>query len=211
MPPRVVSINSASRRTYGWGTKIFAALCYMALAYGGFSLLNIQPGVGLRTLLNMMFLVMMLYWIFIHQQVHKTSYFKQNRWLLIVIGICLIILNLQIAVLFALLALLYWALVVRVGGTAGYFLKYHLLTVQALGVIVLLAGCIALAVIELVMACLQPLPVGEIMAWLAITPNLLNYAVMALLIFPSIALAIAALMDKTPRVPPITDWIRYWA
>jgi len=211
LPPRVIPITSASRRNYGWGTKVFAALCYVALAYAGYSLLNIPPDAGLRVLLNMMFLAVMMYWIFVHQQVHKTSYFKQNRWLLIVIGVCLIILNLQVAVLFALLALLYWALVLRSGGSAGYFLKYHLLTVQALGIIILLGGCIALAVVELIIACLQSLPVGDILSWLAIAPQLLKYAVMALLIFPSLALAIAALMDKTPRVPSITDWIRYWA
>ncbi len=156
-------------------------------------------------------MLMMIYWFFIHQQVHKTTYFRQNRWLLIVIAVCIVILNPMVALLFAGLGGLYWLLIVRPGTSTGYFYKYHLLTMQALGVVTLLVGCMAMAVIQLLMAIFQMIQVTEILTALASLMLILKWVEMAVLILSGLALALSALLDKTPRIPPITDWIRYWA
>jgi hypothetical protein len=193
-----------SDHNQGHSLKVFAMLFYLFVAF--MLTLGGQPtGEGLWTLmiLGVLFNYMVL------QRLYRTSYFKDNRVMLIIVLLILILVYKFTVLLVMGMAVLYWLLVGRSGREAPYFLKFHMLTALIFNFFLLMPYLILNSAVNLVSRCLTLFHLAGADAVVgSVSHTILPLFVMGLMWGAAIWLSINVLMGRTPYFAVITDNVR---
>lgn len=203
-----------SGKTDGNGFKVFALAFYLTLAYilifgvsvPDFSLGAIRLSEGG---LSVLLILGLMYTFLLRKQIYKSSYFSKNKVLLLILLVIFTLAFQLQALVFMLLAGLYWLLIGHSGKEAPYFLRFHLATALILNFFLLMPYLILQSAVALLIALFKVLQLGAFALPLVLTDQiflpLLTAGFMGL---AAIWLSISALMGRTPYIKIVTQQVR---
>ena len=184
--------------------KLFAMLFYVFVA----ALLTRsgQPGEdGLFTLM----ILGVLFNFMVRQRIYRTRYFRDNKVILIILLVIMMVVYPYLVILSWGMAGLFWLLVGRSGREAPYFLKFHMLTALIFNFFLLMPYLILRAVLVMVaqgLALLHLSGAGQVLVQMA--TMYLPLFVVGLTWGATVWLSISVLMGRTPYLPVVTDNVR---
>lgn len=200
-------VQFPSENSSGKSLKLFAMLFYLFVAFMLTLGANLsEEGLGTLVILGV------LYNFMVRQRIYRTSYFKDNRVLLIILLVVFIVVYKLTVLLILGMAALYWLLVGRSGREAPYFLKFHMLTALIFNFFLLMPYLILTAVISLISRCLvlfHLTAAGAVIG--SISGMYIPLMMMGLLGGAALWLSISVLMGRTPYIGLVTNNVRHWA
>lgn len=199
--------------------KLFAVLFYVFVAYLLTLPVRAQTAFGLLPMAQLsdggiwlLMILGLLYNVFIRHRMHRSSHFKKNLPLIVIITLLILWAYQGQALMVAGITLIYWLLVGRTGREAPYFLRFHILTAMILGTFMLLPFLLLDVFLQLLSALFLVIQLGLVANVLSgiILPVL---HVAALLVFwvAALYMSVAALMGRTPYINLVTPNVRHWA
>jgi hypothetical protein len=198
-----------SENPNGASLKLFAIIFYGFVAYLltlGTGLSEDGDGLGVLVILGI------VYNFFVRNRLHKTSYFKDNMLLLVILLVVFVLAFKMAMLLLLVLAVVYWFLVGKSGKEAPYFLRFHILTALILNFFLLMPYLLLNAVIKLIFQLVGLAGFGVLITpVMTITQSVLPLFFTGVIAGAAVWLSISAVMGRTPYIPVVTSNVRHWA
>lgn len=203
MPPRNVLPFKSPRSSQGWEVRVFTALFYLAMAW------LIYPVTSGS--LTVVIVAAVLYALFLHRQIHRTGYLRQNALLLGIMLVLLLTVFWQVLLPLLVLTGIFWVMIWRVYHDTPFFVRYHLLTALILDLGLVLALLILEALLGFLGALwsLGPVSLFPAFSFLGVGSGY-GLLCLALIWGSAIYLAVLALLGRTPFIPFVSAQVRHW-